>query len=166
MSDFPPYPSGLRLAGRRVLVVGGGHVAQRRVPQVIAVGADVHVVSPVVTPAIEGLVGSGEITWHERPFEDGDLDGSSVRRRGDRRPRRQRPRVPGCARPSGSSACARTTPPSAPRGRPRSAARPGSPSPWSATATRAARRPCATRSSPACATAPSPHRTTASAPPG
>lgn len=76
MSDFPPYPSGLRLAGRRVLVVGGGHVAQRRVPQLIAVGADVHVVSPVVTPAIEGLVGSGEITWHERTFEDADLDGS------------------------------------------------------------------------------------------
>nr|WP_225869187.1 MULTISPECIES: uroporphyrinogen-III C-methyltransferase [unclassified Nocardioides] len=76
MSDFPPYPSGLRLEGRRVLVVGGGHVAQRRVPQLIAVGADVHVVSPVVTPAIEGLVGSGEITWHERPFEDGDLAGT------------------------------------------------------------------------------------------
>ncbi|GAA3657977.1 uroporphyrinogen-III C-methyltransferase [Nocardioides ginsengisoli] len=76
MSDFPPYPSGLRLAGRRVLVVGGGHVAQRRVPQLIAVGADVHVVAPDVTPAIEGLVGSGEITWHERPFGDADLDGA------------------------------------------------------------------------------------------
>ncbi|MCR1782880.1 uroporphyrinogen-III C-methyltransferase [Nocardioides carbamazepini] len=74
--DFPPYPSGLRLAGRRVLVVGGGHVAQRRVPQLIAVGADVHVVSPEVTPAIEGLVGSGEITWHERAFADADLDGA------------------------------------------------------------------------------------------
>ncbi|WGX99576.1 uroporphyrinogen-III C-methyltransferase [Nocardioides sp. QY071] len=76
MSDFPPYPSGLRLAGRRVLVVGGGHVAQRRVPQLIAVGADVHVVSPSVTPAIEGLVGSGEITWHERAFADSDVDGA------------------------------------------------------------------------------------------
>ncbi len=74
--EFPPYPSGLRLAGRRVLVVGGGTVAQRRVPQLIAVGADVHVVSPEVTPAIEGLVGSGEITWHRRPFEDTDLDGA------------------------------------------------------------------------------------------
>jgi uroporphyrin-III C-methyltransferase/precorrin-2 dehydrogenase/sirohydrochlorin ferrochelatase len=74
--DFPPYPSGLRLAGRRVLVVGGGHVAQRRVPQLIAVGADVHVVSPEVTPAIEGLVGSGEITWHERAFIDTDLEGA------------------------------------------------------------------------------------------
>jgi len=74
--DFPSYPSGLRLSGRRVLVVGGGTVAQRRVPQLIAVGADVHVVAPEVTPAIEGLVGSGEITWHERPFEDTDLDGA------------------------------------------------------------------------------------------
>nr|WP_232523817.1 uroporphyrinogen-III C-methyltransferase [Nocardioides sp. MAH-18] len=66
----------MRLAHRRVVVVGGGHVAQRRVPQLIAAGADVHVVSPVVTPAIEGLVGSGEVTWHERGFEPADLDGS------------------------------------------------------------------------------------------
>jgi uroporphyrin-III C-methyltransferase / precorrin-2 dehydrogenase / sirohydrochlorin ferrochelatase len=76
MDDFPIYPSGLRLTGRRVVVVGGGHVAQRRVPQLIAVGADVHVVSPEITPAIEGMVGGGELTWHARGFEDGDLDGT------------------------------------------------------------------------------------------
>jgi uroporphyrin-III C-methyltransferase/precorrin-2 dehydrogenase/sirohydrochlorin ferrochelatase len=71
---FPPYPAGLRLAGRRVVVVGGGHVAQRRVPALLAVGAVVEVVSPTVTPAIEGLVGSGEVSWHERGFEAADLD--------------------------------------------------------------------------------------------
>ena len=75
MSDtFPPYPSGLRLSGRKVVVVGGGHVAQRRIPGLIAVGARVVVVSPAVTPAIEGLIGSGEVTWHERGFEPHDLD--------------------------------------------------------------------------------------------
>lgn len=74
MTDFPPYPSGLRLAGRRVLVVGGGHVAQRRIPGLLAVGADVVVVSPMVTPAVEGLDGAGEITWHRRAFEPTDLD--------------------------------------------------------------------------------------------
>ncbi|WKN50479.1 uroporphyrinogen-III C-methyltransferase [Nocardioides sp. Arc9.136] len=74
MDDFPTYPSGLRLADRRVVVVGGGHVAQRRVPQLIAAGARVHVVAPAVTPAIEGLVGSGEVVWHERGFEESDLD--------------------------------------------------------------------------------------------
>jgi uroporphyrin-III C-methyltransferase/precorrin-2 dehydrogenase/sirohydrochlorin ferrochelatase len=76
VDDFPPYPSGLILSGRRVVVVGGGHVAQRRVPALLAVGAVVTVVSPVVTPAIEGLVGSGEITWLERGFEEGDLEGA------------------------------------------------------------------------------------------
>ncbi|MFC6343936.1 bifunctional precorrin-2 dehydrogenase/sirohydrochlorin ferrochelatase, partial [Nocardioides hankookensis] len=76
MDDFPLYPSGLRLTGRRVVVVGGGHVAQRRVPQLIAVGADVHVVSPEVTPAIGGMVGAGELTWHQRGFTASDLDES------------------------------------------------------------------------------------------
>ena len=74
MDDFTTYPSGLRLSGRRVVVVGGGHVAQRRVPHLIAAGADVHVVSPEVTPAIEGMVGSAEVTWHRRGFADTDLD--------------------------------------------------------------------------------------------
>ena len=73
-ADFPPYPSGLRLAGRRVLVVGGGHVAQRRVPRLLAAGADVVVVSPVCTPAVEGLAGAGEITWVERGYRAGDVD--------------------------------------------------------------------------------------------
>ena len=76
MDDYTPYPSGLILTGRRVLVVGGGHVAQRRVPGLIAAGADVQVVSPDVTPAIEGLVGAGEVTWHRRRFEDSDVDGA------------------------------------------------------------------------------------------
>src|SRR3954465_11325377 len=74
--DPPIYPVGLRLAGRKVLVVGGGNVAQRRVPTLIAAGADVHLVSPEVTPAIEGLVGSGEVRWEARGFDDEDLEGA------------------------------------------------------------------------------------------
>ncbi len=73
MSDHPPYPSGLRLSGRRVLVVGGGQVAQRRIPGLLAAGAQVVVVSPQVTPAIEGQVLAGEVTWVARGFGDGDL---------------------------------------------------------------------------------------------
>ena len=68
------YPSGLRLAGRRVVVVGGGHVAQRRVPALMGAGADVVVVSPDVTPAIEGMVTAGELAWEQRPFVPEDLD--------------------------------------------------------------------------------------------
>ncbi len=69
--ELPPYPVGLRLAGKRVVVVGGGNVAQRRVPTLIAAGADVVVVSPHVTPAIEGM--AAEITLQLRPYAAGDL---------------------------------------------------------------------------------------------
>ena len=73
MDDHPPYPSGLRLAGRRVVVVGGGQVAQRRIPGLLAAGADVVVVAPRVTPAIEGQILSGEVSWVDRGFLDEDL---------------------------------------------------------------------------------------------
>ena len=76
MDHHPPYPSGLRLTGRRVVMVGGGHVAQRRVPALLASGAVVTVVSPGATPAIEALASSGEVTWERRRFADGDLDGA------------------------------------------------------------------------------------------
>src|SRR3954447_26666995 len=72
----PPYPSALRLASRRVVVVGGGSVAQRRVPALLASGAEVVVVSPAVTPAVEGLVAAGEIEWVTRGFRPEDLDGA------------------------------------------------------------------------------------------
>lgn len=72
----PPYPAGLRLAGRRVVVVGGGQVAQRRVPALIAAGADVTLISPATTPSIEALADGGEIEWLRRGYTDGDLDGA------------------------------------------------------------------------------------------
>ncbi|WP_210437553.1 uroporphyrinogen-III C-methyltransferase [Nocardioides xinjiangensis] len=73
-ADPHPYLAGLVLTGRRVVVVGGGHVAQRRVPALLASGADVLVVSPEVTPAIEGL--AGELTLVLRDFAESDLDGA------------------------------------------------------------------------------------------
>ncbi|MCX4992204.1 MULTISPECIES: uroporphyrinogen-III C-methyltransferase [unclassified Streptomyces] len=73
MAEHPAYPVGLRLAGRRVVVLGGGQVAQRRLPALIAAGADVHLVSPQATPSVEAMADAGEITWTRRPYEEGDL---------------------------------------------------------------------------------------------
>jgi len=70
------YPLGLRLDGRRVLVVGGGTVATRRVPALLDAGADVLVVSPELTPALHGLVTAGRLGWRQRRFQPGDLDGA------------------------------------------------------------------------------------------
>jgi len=67
------YLVGLRLTGKKVVVVGGGTVAQRRLPLLIANGADVYVITRSATPAVEGMSG---ITLTLREFRDGDLDGA------------------------------------------------------------------------------------------
>ncbi|MEC3914899.1 uroporphyrinogen-III C-methyltransferase [Nocardia sp. CDC160] len=72
----PNYLVGLDLNGRRVVVVGGGTVAQRRLGLLIASGADVHVISREVTPAVEGMGTSGQISIELRAYADGDLDGA------------------------------------------------------------------------------------------
>ena len=69
-----PYPVGLLLDGRRVLVVGGGAVATRRIPALLDAGADVVLVSPEVTPALHGLAEAGRIRWVARGFEASDVD--------------------------------------------------------------------------------------------
>ncbi|AFM16822.1 uroporphyrinogen-III C-methyltransferase [Mycolicibacterium chubuense NBB4] len=67
------YLVGLRLAGKKVVVVGGGTVAQRRLPLLVATGADVHVITREATPVVEAIDG---ITLTLREFRDGDLEGA------------------------------------------------------------------------------------------
>ncbi|WP_168698603.1 uroporphyrinogen-III C-methyltransferase [Gordonia paraffinivorans] len=67
------YLAGLDLEGRKVVVVGGGTVAQRRLPNLVAAGADVHVIAVDPTPAVESFVG---ITVSRRRYADGDLAGA------------------------------------------------------------------------------------------
>jgi uroporphyrin-III C-methyltransferase/precorrin-2 dehydrogenase/sirohydrochlorin ferrochelatase len=72
-NDAPAYPVGLRLSGRRVVVLGGGQVAQRRLPPLVAAGADIVVVSPSVTPSVEAMADAGELRWERRAYREGDL---------------------------------------------------------------------------------------------
>lgn len=74
-NDAPadPYLVGLDLRGRRVVVVGAGTVVQRRLPVLLAAGADIHVVAPEATPAVES---TPCIVWHRRAYASGDLLGA------------------------------------------------------------------------------------------
>ncbi len=71
-----PYLVGLRLTGKKVVVVGGGSVAQRRLPLLIASGADVHVITRTATPAVEATAMASRITLSLREYRDGDLAGA------------------------------------------------------------------------------------------
>lgn len=72
------YPVCLRLAGKRVLVVGGGAVALGRVRGLCAAGASVHVVAPRLHPELLRAAAAGELTLEQRPVEPTDLEGAML----------------------------------------------------------------------------------------
>ncbi|MDP9036081.1 MAG: bifunctional precorrin-2 dehydrogenase/sirohydrochlorin ferrochelatase [Myxococcota bacterium] len=69
------YPLFLRLAGRTVLVVGAGPVAERKIAALLASRARVRVVAPHATKTIRLLAEHGRIAWDERKFNESDVDG-------------------------------------------------------------------------------------------
>ena len=70
------YPLGLNLAGRAVLVVGGGPDAARRTRSLLAEGALVDLVAPDLHDTLRDLTSSPGLTRHERAFRPDDLDGA------------------------------------------------------------------------------------------
>ncbi|MRJ77401.1 uroporphyrinogen-III C-methyltransferase [Aeromicrobium sp. SMF47] len=69
-------PLTLRIAGRRVVVVGGGHVATRRTLSLLEAGAAVVVISPEVSASLAASIARGEVEWVERTYVTGDLTGA------------------------------------------------------------------------------------------
>jgi uroporphyrin-III C-methyltransferase/precorrin-2 dehydrogenase/sirohydrochlorin ferrochelatase len=70
------YPLFLRLAGKDVLVVGAGSVAERKIQDLVDAGARVRVVAKAAAPSVEALAARGLVTLSLRPFEDADVDGA------------------------------------------------------------------------------------------
>ncbi|PLC55269.1 uroporphyrinogen-III C-methyltransferase [Pollutimonas nitritireducens] len=63
------FPLFADLKGRRVLVVGGGTVAERKVRSLLASGALVTVGSPAITPELQQLHERGTISYLAQPFQ-------------------------------------------------------------------------------------------------
>jgi len=78
MADTPAplFPLFADLRGRRVLVVGGGAVARRKLEPLLAAGARVVVGAPWLEPAVAALFAAGRIEHLAGPFEPGWLDGA------------------------------------------------------------------------------------------
>jgi uroporphyrin-III C-methyltransferase / precorrin-2 dehydrogenase / sirohydrochlorin ferrochelatase len=74
--DHAPYLLALRLAGRRVTIIGGGTVAARRVPALLDSGADVVVISPELSPRLAEFATAGQLRWTQRGYAPGDCAGA------------------------------------------------------------------------------------------
>lgn len=69
------YPVTLQVAGRPVLLVGGGPVAARRADGLARAGARVLVVSPWICEDLQDLVTGGLVRWEQREYRSSDLSG-------------------------------------------------------------------------------------------
>ncbi len=74
--DRNVYPIALDVHGRRCLVVGGGGVGTLRARKLLDAGAQVRVVSPVLTDQLQSLVDAGVVADHRaHEYRPDDLDG-------------------------------------------------------------------------------------------
>ncbi len=71
------YPIFLNnLEGRRCVVFGGTHEAERKVADLLACGAEVVLISETITPRLRAWAEEGRLTWHARRYRPGDLQGA------------------------------------------------------------------------------------------
>lgn len=63
------YPIMININHQKVIIIGGGKVAARKIKLLLEEGAYVVVVSPTLHPDIS----SDAITWIQRPYQLGDL---------------------------------------------------------------------------------------------
>jgi len=68
----PYYPVLLNLKGKRVVVIGGGKVAERKIRTLRKAGAEITVISPAITKQIEREKQKGGIRHIPRQYKKGD----------------------------------------------------------------------------------------------
>src|ERR1700674_5274465 len=72
------FPAFFDLTAQRVLVVGGGEVASRKLALLSRSGAKVTLVAPEIRPEIAARAAAGEISVVVREFIPSDLDGARL----------------------------------------------------------------------------------------
>jgi precorrin-2 dehydrogenase / sirohydrochlorin ferrochelatase len=69
------YPVFLEMKDRQCVVIGGGAVAEGKVEGLVAVGANVTVISPAITDRLRDLLRQGAIRHVAREYQTGDRAG-------------------------------------------------------------------------------------------
>jgi siroheme synthase-like protein len=72
------YPIYLNLTGRPCIVVGGGQIAEGKVLGLLEVEAQVTLITPEATPALQKLAAAGRINWLSSAYRAGDLEGAAL----------------------------------------------------------------------------------------
>ncbi|MBY0095631.1 NAD(P)-binding protein [Mesobacillus maritimus] len=70
------YPVMIRLKGKKITVIGGGKVAERKILSLLQAEGVVEVISPSVTEKIQTLAQTAQLKWVKKEFEHYDVKSS------------------------------------------------------------------------------------------
>lgn len=72
------FPLMVNIDFKKVVIVGGGHVARQKVEALLPTNAEITVVSPTVTDKLKTYLDEGKAVWKQKLFEPADLDGAAL----------------------------------------------------------------------------------------
>ncbi|AMO85199.1 Precorrin-2 dehydrogenase [Solibacillus isronensis B3W22] len=72
------FPLMVNIEFKKVVIIGGGHVARQKVEALLPTNAEITVVSPTVTDKLKNYLDEGRAVWKQKLFEPADLDGAAL----------------------------------------------------------------------------------------
>lgn len=72
------FPLFFRTAGKKILVIGGGKVAERKVQQLLEFGAEITIVAPEATQKLKASANIAKIKWEKRGYQKDEANGYSL----------------------------------------------------------------------------------------
>jgi precorrin-2 dehydrogenase/sirohydrochlorin ferrochelatase len=75
MNTASLFPMFLKREGRNCLVLGAGSVGEQKIRSLLDCGAELRVVAPSASAAVQQWAQNGLLTWFPREFRPSDLDG-------------------------------------------------------------------------------------------
>lgn len=72
------FPLMVNIDFKKVVIVGGGHVARQKVEALLPTNAQITVVSPTVTDKLKTYLDEGRAVWKQKLFEPADLDDAAL----------------------------------------------------------------------------------------
>ncbi|MBP7088131.1 MAG: bifunctional precorrin-2 dehydrogenase/sirohydrochlorin ferrochelatase [Candidatus Omnitrophica bacterium] len=72
------FPVAIRLRNKKVIVVGGGKVAHRKVATLLDSKALIQIVTPKLSAELKNLADKGIISWVKKSVEEKDIKGATL----------------------------------------------------------------------------------------
>lgn len=76
--EKPYFPMFVDISGKKVLVVGGGRIALRRVKTLLKFGPEILIIAPLVEEELRELEDQGRIRIRQRQYRPEDICGADI----------------------------------------------------------------------------------------